>query len=98
LLISLTVVFVAVLFFVAVKVTVVQSSVNATQQLAAQNVCARKIASQFEDRRDAIFTALDDRPLLLQRISEFREFKIGPGGHPESRAHRTTRLCPEVDG
>ncbi len=62
--------------------------------LARNTECARQIASNYEDKRDDIFAALNDRAQLQAAVNAFAAFKQGPTGKPESRADRTTRLCP----
>jgi hypothetical protein len=68
--------------------------IAASARTAARSDCALDVAAEYEERRDAILTALGESPVAGRAAAmAFTEFRLGPNGQPESRAERTVRLC-----
>lgn len=70
------------------------ASADTQRAQIANTECARQVASDYEDKRDDIFAALNNRGTIAEAVDAFIAFKEGPDGQPESRADRTKRMCP----
>lgn len=80
----------------AVALGVVNNSATASiKKLNEFNACARTIAAQYEDRRDAFLLARD-RTEAEQAQVDFRAF-LTHGGGLETRDQRTARVCGTAD-
>lgn len=84
-----TLAIVGVLVFLGVVNLDVSSDLRDQNTYAA---CARKIAAEYEDGRDAFLRASSPEEVAQAR-SEFIEFTDGPGGVYENRQERTLRIC-----